>query len=84
MLGSRLKIVALKAEHRTIITIAPEKIPIEKEIFLLNPYLAAFDIDNILFGPGVNVVIIIYDKKAPKLGIITSLVHLYNIHMILF
>jgi hypothetical protein len=60
--------VALKAEHRAMITMAPANIPSEKGMFLLNPYLAAFDIESILFGPGVKVVIIIYDKKAPKLG----------------
>jgi hypothetical protein len=54
--GMRLKSVTLKKLHKAIIIKKPKKMPILKNMLFLNPYRPAFDMDIMLFGPGVKLV----------------------------
>jgi len=53
--GMALYKVILNMLDKAIIIVKPEKTPKLKGKLFLNPYLVAFDIDIILFGPGVKV-----------------------------
>ena len=55
--GRRLYNVVLKALHKAIMIKNPKKMPKLNDRLFLNPYLVALDIDIMLLGQGVKVVI---------------------------
>jgi hypothetical protein len=57
----------------------PAQIPKLNGKDLRKPSRPAFDMDMILFGPGVTAVTIAYDRKFNQLNILTSIVTSYII-----
>lgn len=69
--GTSLYNPALKTVHKPMMITNPAKTPRLNFKLPLNPYLDALDMDIMLLGPGVNVVMKTYDKKALKFGKMT-------------